>query len=293
MLKSFKCHTGGDEDGIPIAESLKVNRTLQHFHLTGSGFTSETGVALAQALVENPTLETFKFEAGLRGNSHQVALAKALMENTTLKGFDLWCSDDEHCVAVAEALRVNCTLQVLSLSWVGGAFPLDKTAVALAEAVADNSTLKTLHLTGFCDSLSYWAALADTLKTNCSLMTLQLPHFVSWHNENEEDEAQKQFAAALEHNSTLQGLTLYHDGRWPKEHHDITAALKRNHELRRTWAVLLVLRSCVLGFGGLHSRLLQRAVFAFFMPSRCTYYPPADGPQRSSMKLRGNAEAPH
>ena len=292
MLKSFKYDTVRDEDGVPIAESLKVNRTLQHFELAGSSFTSETGVALAQALVENPTLETFKFQAGLGGNS-QVAFAKALMENTTLKGFDLWCSDDEHCVAVAEALKVNCTLQDLSLSWIGRAVPLDKTAVALAEALADNSTLKTVYFTGFCNSLSYWAALADTLTTNCSLMTLQLPHFLSWEDEKEEDEAQKQFAAALEHNSTLQGLTLYYVGWWPKGDHDITAALKRNHELRRTWAALVVLRSRDPGFGGLHARLLQRAVFAFFMPSRCTYYPPADGPQRSSMKLRGNAEASH
>lgn len=102
-------------------------------------------------------------------------LCKALELNTTLKklyiGTSLMRDGDRFSRSIAEALKINTSLEELTLSLSGIG---DTGAQRFAEALASNSSLKKLNISSGFISDTGALALANALKTNESLKNLDV-----------------------------------------------------------------------------------------------------------------------
>ena len=131
---------------------------------------SNLHVELARVFGSFLTLESCMFDMGVLDDVCVVGLSEAISVNTSLTKLNLTVNKISHATALAEALKVNATLELLSL--LGSVH--DDGAAAFAEALIKNSTLRELHL---CDpniGVPGVAALAEALKTNTTLAQLHL-----------------------------------------------------------------------------------------------------------------------
>eukprot|EP00948_MAST-09A_sp_MAST-9A-sp1_P000350 g350.t1 len=158
------------------------------------------------------------------GDQGAEAIADALKVNKTLQRLNLSSTDISYqgAEALADALKENNTLQVLNLdeNSIG-----DQGAKALADALKENKTLQKLdlHENGIEDQGA--KALADALKVNKALKILEL-------NLNTiEDQGAKALADALKENKTLQMLDLHENGIEDQGAEALADALKVNKNI--------------------------------------------------------------
>jgi hypothetical protein len=111
---------------------------------------------------------------GLRiGAEGAKAVAEALKVNSTLQTIDLDYNGigDEGAKAAAEAIKVNSTLQTIYLDYNGIG---DGGAKAVAEAIKVNSTLQTIYLGGNSIGAEGAKAIAEAIKVNSMLDIVDL-----------------------------------------------------------------------------------------------------------------------
>lgn len=135
----------------------------------------------------------------------------ALKHNTTLKALhtghcygheNLNPIDDGHCIGLAEALKENHTLDLLTMDW----HEFTSHGVSLiAEALKVNNTLHTLILDFNSLDLSAFRALGEALKVNTTLHTLSLESLGVLEGDREDFLV---FCDALKTNTTLRSLNL-------------------------------------------------------------------------------------
>jgi hypothetical protein len=211
--------------------------------------------ALAAALPLNSTLE--HLEWGRENNNdgpdlcpHLPQLFSALRQNKGLKALEvaLPCSMDESlCTAMHNGLGMNGTLESLELN---RTLLCDDTANLWRRAISflnTNKTLKSLSIefkdvtksciSGFCTDT------AAMLQENTSLESLCI---TSHHCRNPfqiKAEEYIAFVTALQHNTALKTLSLYHNGKCLRlnddERKQMTSLLKKNYALEILPNILL------------------------------------------------------
>lgn len=188
------CHL---KDITALANTLKVNRSLQILRLGENCFGDVGGKALAGALWVNTTLTHLDlFDCMLEDIT---PLTGVLKVNRSLQILYLGKNPfgSKSITELADALKVNRFLKILSLSHSN---LIDAEGKALAGALKDNTTLTELGL-GYCD-LKDIAPLAEALKVNRSLRKLNLT------GNKFRDAGGKALVAALKVNITLTELDL-------------------------------------------------------------------------------------
>lgn len=115
----------GWQGGIPLAESLELNRTLTHLDLAANGLGHcgpVTGRAFAAAICVNTVLRHLNLRDNRLGPDAAAAIAEALTKNNTLRVLDVFDNrlDDVAGLAYYRALvdgpRLNKTLLSLDIS---------------------------------------------------------------------------------------------------------------------------------------------------------------------------------
>ncbi|MCE5316535.1 MAG: hypothetical protein LLG04_04130 [Parachlamydia sp.] len=213
----------GDEGGIALAQSLKLNKTIIRLDLSNTGIGDRTILEIAAAIDNHPSLQILHL-AGNSGNSGfsgtrdgnavvtysktsgvctpgARALAKVLENNRVVRVLDLnQCSiDTEGMLVIAKALENNAALRSLHVSNNG---INNAVAILIANAVAANSCLRSLNLQGCWFGDEGFAALARALCTNTELMMLDV------RNNDAGTVGLIALADALEKNFTIKSLYL-------------------------------------------------------------------------------------
>ncbi len=129
----------GDSTGPALCEMLQKNKTLKTLKFVSCAIGPHV-TSIAEGLVHNTTLKNLVlYRCGVTGTGVK-SLVDMLVNNTTLETLEISTSAEgvDH---LAEALKVNTTLRVLSLDESMGRNP-ERLAVALTV----NTTLETLEI---------------------------------------------------------------------------------------------------------------------------------------------------
>ena len=147
----------------PIAEVLKVNKSITSLFLALNNIGDKGMIPLAGALKVNMTLTELDLWSNNVGVTGARYLAEALNINKTLSVLNLWGNKlgDEGAKALAEAIRTNKGLTRIDLGTnnIG-----NEGAKALAEAIKANKSLTAVYLYGNNVGLEGAKALAEAAK---------------------------------------------------------------------------------------------------------------------------------
>lgn len=162
-------------DSLPLINAVKHHSTLTTLHLTSifGGTDSANFGVLMQALQSNATLTSL----GLRSNAVTdpqllATLGDMLKTNKSITHLDLmYCRSGEAYVRVAEALRVNSTLQKLEISCFYHHDITDEQCQSIADALKMNNTLTDLSIMLGTPGTN---ALCKALTTNCAVKSLRI-----------------------------------------------------------------------------------------------------------------------
>ena len=199
-----------DKAAMTMAETLKVNTTLQVLRMGSVQIGDVGAVALAEALKVNTTLQVLSLYHNCIGYNGTAAIAEALSTNNTLRELvltDAWVCKDG-IIALLDALKYNTGLEELHLDRLQehqrkDVVPItDAGAVALANALKVNKTLKKIWLNGNSIEDNGANALSGALKINSTLKEMSLSDNVIG------DEGAKVLAEALKINTSLIRLRL-------------------------------------------------------------------------------------
>jgi hypothetical protein len=186
-------------DASALYEKL---RSESEVDCTGTLLEIDGAVVVSVGLQLNPTL----LRLALRGcdidASDAMVIAEALKVNSTLQMLNLNSNNrmgDSGVAAIAEALKVNSSLRRL---WLCGNYIEDSGATAIAEALKVNSSLQKLSLGDNQIYASGAEALAEALELNSTLQQLDLSCNQIW------DSGAALIARALLRHPTIHQLDL-------------------------------------------------------------------------------------
>lgn len=189
-----------------VAESLRVNTTLQNLELTGNGVMAGECAILGQALCVNSTLLKLNLSDNKIDANACRMLAKGLSVNSTLQTLRLSYNliDSEGCRLLGEGLRQNTTLRSLDLSrnFITEDFNDVACCRALRDLLATNSTIQSMYLGTCLIHDEGCGLLADALRMNSTLTQLDLSMNLFGQ------QGYAALCAALKTNSTLRSLDL-------------------------------------------------------------------------------------
>lgn len=146
-------HCFQDEGLISLANSLKINQTLQYLNVAGI-FSNHFGhfvvtdglVAFGEMLSDNSSLYHLDLSHHFSEFPGFLAISNALRNNNTLDKLNLaFCSGElsfQSMETLCDALKTNSTLRALSLS----GMLQEEHFLPLQSAMAENSTLELLYL---------------------------------------------------------------------------------------------------------------------------------------------------
>ena len=131
-----------------------------------------------------------------------IKIAEAIKVNKTLQELDISynCISDNGAAAISDSLKTNNSLQILNISYNQ---ITSKGAIKIAEAIKMNKALRQLDISSNNISDDGTAAISDALKGNNSLQILKM----SWNKIT--SEGVKLIAEAIKVNNTLHTLDLY------------------------------------------------------------------------------------
>jgi Ran GTPase-activating protein (RanGAP) involved in mRNA processing and transport len=137
----------GDEGCKPLAEVLKVNKSIKNLFLGINNIGDIGAQFLSEALKINRTLTDLDLWSNNIGAKGAKSLSEALKINDTLAELNIWGNNigDEGAKALAEAIKVNKGLTRIDL---GTNNISDEGARALAEAIKVNKSVTVLYLYG-------------------------------------------------------------------------------------------------------------------------------------------------
>uniref|UniRef100_A0A7S1J7W3 F-box domain-containing protein n=1 Tax=Eutreptiella gymnastica TaxID=73025 RepID=A0A7S1J7W3_9EUGL len=187
-----------------IAEGIRVNNSMEDLNLGHCGIADRGARAVGAALEENSRLRGLNLAGNQITDDGVVALARGLISNSGLNALDL-TGNHLTCLAaevVAEALQVNGHLKALAMNGTGDI--QDPGCIALAQALTVNNSLQSLSVAHNPFTCKAITALADTLLTNKSLTHLNIS------STSTRDEGATSLAMALAENHALVHLNLGH-----------------------------------------------------------------------------------
>ncbi len=174
-LKRLLLHDSniGDAGAASLAASIKVNTTLTELHLEKNNIADAGAASLAEAIKVNTTLTRLDLEANKIAAAGAASLAEAIKVNTKLTWLDLRRNNlaNAGAASLAEAIKVNTTLTGLALVKNNIA---NAGAASLAKGIKANTTLTWLDLRSNDIADVGAASLAEAIKVNTGLTWLDL-----------------------------------------------------------------------------------------------------------------------
>lgn len=268
----------GISECVQLALALAQNSDVVALRL--NGFPAEVCLVVAEVLKNNVTLRSLGFVGpGGAGDLGQavVSIALALKQNVTLRSLvfrgGYKSLDSHHLKAVLEALRMNDTLQNLTIGRLDMANP-DLGNGFTSHLLKDNDVLQSLTVPGSYNARN--AGVVDALMHNTTLQILHLGYGCL------DDMAA--VVEAMERNLTLTCLK-WKRPNWLGEsplreaelQETLEKQLRRNRELAVQWRALVQIArpSLSTGFHSLTEWVFRRKLLAFYLPPHCGKLPVA------------------
>ncbi len=171
-ILDLECNPIGSGGCTPVIRTLSA---LEYINLNSTGVGVEDCRALSELLSSFSSIEILNISDNDLPPEAVELIISGLQQNTGLK--ELWIDGAqfllEHCIALALALRTNCTLHTLAISYccIGA-----EGAGHLAGALCENSKLQKLSMYNNPIGAAGATTLAETLTLNKSLRVLNLNH---------------------------------------------------------------------------------------------------------------------
>ena len=208
-LDDIALSANGTEDFEDLSDAIRQHETLQEFRLFGclAGEAVESQQSLDPLLKAVSTLKLVEIDAvddgllgGIQGETLRVMGHSSSLQKLHLNGFSL----NNNCVeSLSESIANNTSLEDVSFDLYCGA--PGKGAFSLCDALRFNQHLLRLHISISHDwnQDAFLMAMADSLKTNCTLKSL-IVGAISVISDN----AAKAFAEMLLQNTVMELLQL-------------------------------------------------------------------------------------
>ncbi|OGT75605.1 MAG: hypothetical protein A3G71_00425 [Gammaproteobacteria bacterium RIFCSPLOWO2_12_FULL_38_14] len=220
----FQCHDIGDSGVESLVEELKKNRAIKELRLEYNVITDAGAKILAEFIKTNNTIIKLNLSHNSISEVGARDLLHALKYNHTLTNLNL-SHNSISTQAQAEVLKANTAITTLDISY-NLSSPMSVTQT-LAEALGKNTTLRTLNLLSdrnISDLEAQW--LAQALKDNYTIISLTLFYTPT------SSMGIQELANALKGNTTLETLELSSNHRINEAEASMLAlALESNHTL--------------------------------------------------------------